>query len=92
MPVIPLPPPRRPETELPLPPLVDYPIPPQIHFERRHVSHVAQAQPEYPSYAHLPAPAPIVAGPPSVRPCHNCQLSVSAKARFCRRCGSAQAA
>jgi hypothetical protein len=90
MPVIPLPRPRRPETQLPLPPIVDYPVAPRIHFERRHVAHAAQI--EYPSYAHLPAPAPVVAGSPSVRPCRNCQLSVSAKARFCRRCGTAQAA
>jgi hypothetical protein len=90
MPVIPLPRPRRPETELPLPPLFDYPVAPQIHFERMNAAHVAQ--PEFPAYASLPVPPPVVAGPASVRPCHNCQLSVSAKARFCRRCGSAQTA
>jgi hypothetical protein len=25
-----------------------------------------------------------------IRPCYNCSLPVSASARFCRRCGSAQ--
>ena len=30
--------------------------------------------------------------PVGVRPCHNCQLAVSAKAHFCRRCGAAQLA
>jgi hypothetical protein len=36
-------------------------------------------------------PAGLFDGPsPQIRPCHNCDLPVSAKARFCRRCGSAQ--
>lgn len=90
MPIIRLPRPRRPQTELPLPPMFDYPVAPQIHSERVNAAHIAQ--PEFPAYASLPAPARVVAGPASVRPCHNCQLSVSAKARFCRRCGTAQAA
>jgi len=42
---------------------------------------------------HLPVPQrPTVAGPVGVRPCRNCQLAVSAKAHFCRRCGTAQLA
>ncbi|MEP7158629.1 MAG: hypothetical protein ABI797_04325 [Chloroflexota bacterium] len=90
MPIIPLPRPRRPESELPLPPMFDVTEPPQIHVERMHAAHVTEQ--EFPAYASLPAPARVVAGPASVRPCHNCQLSVSAKARFCRRCGTAQAA
>ena len=36
-------------------------------------------------------PAGLFEGPgPQIRPCHQCELPVSAKARFCRRCGSAQ--
>ena len=36
-------------------------------------------------------PAGLFDGPaPQIRPCHQCDLPVSAKARFCRRCGSAQ--
>ena len=35
-------------------------------------------------------PAGLFDGPaPQIRPCHQCELPVSAKARFCRRCGSA---
>ena len=90
MPILPLPRPRRPESELPLPPIFDYPVAPQIHFERMNAAHIAQ--PEFPAYASLPVPAQVAAASPSVRPSHNCQLSVSAKARFCRRCGSAQVA
>jgi hypothetical protein len=91
MPIIPLPRPRQSETELPLPPVFDYPVAPQIHFERQHAAHVSQ--PEYPSYGQLPPPAQQVAMTPTgVRPCRSCQLSLSAKARFCRRCGTAQAA
>jgi hypothetical protein len=36
-------------------------------------------------------PAGLFDGPgPSIRPCSTCDLPVSARARFCRRCGSAQ--
>jgi hypothetical protein len=36
-------------------------------------------------------PAGLFDGPaPQIRPCRQCELPVSAKARFCRRCGSAQ--
>jgi hypothetical protein len=36
-------------------------------------------------------PAGLFDGPaPQIRPCPHCELPVSAKARFCRRCGSAQ--
>jgi hypothetical protein len=34
-----------------------------------------------------PKPTP---GPVTTRPCSSCGLSLSAKARFCRRCGAAQ--
>jgi len=91
MPILPLPRPRQPETELPLPPIFDYPVAPQIHFERQHVTHAVQ--PEYPSYAQLARPTlHTTITPTGVRPCQSCQLSLSAKARFCRRCGTAQAA
>jgi hypothetical protein len=40
----------------------------------------------------LPLSSRPNAAPVSTRPCHNCSLEVSAKARFCRRCGSAQMA
>jgi len=40
----------------------------------------------------LPLQSRTPAAPVGTRPCHNCQLQVSAKARFCRRCGSAQMA
>jgi len=53
-----------------------------------------------PAYVIAPQPAPA-ARPnlpvglfdtpgPGIRPCAHCDLPVSAKARFCRRCGSAQ--
>jgi hypothetical protein len=90
MPIIPLPRPRHPETELPLPPVFDYPIAPQIHFERQHVAHAPQ--PAYPSYVQVAQPLHDAVRPTGVRPCQGCQLSLSARARFCRRCGAAQAA
>jgi hypothetical protein len=34
-----------------------------------------------------PAPAPTA----GIQPCSNCGLSLSANARFCRRCGTRQA-
>ena len=71
MPIIPLPRSRRPESELPLPPMFDFQVPPQIHFERMNAGRVTE--PEFPAYAALPVPARAVAGPASVRPCHNCQ-------------------
>jgi hypothetical protein len=40
----------------------------------------------------LPLQQRPASGPVGTRPCHNCSLQVSAKARFCRRCGSAQMA
>jgi hypothetical protein len=90
MPIIPLPRSRRPESELPLPPVFDYPVAPQIHFQRAQAAQAAKS--DFPAYYASPIAQHVTASPPSVRPCHNCHLSVSAKARFCRRCGSAQAA
>jgi hypothetical protein len=92
MPIIRMPPPKpRTEIELPLAPLIDIPIPPpQIHFEKRPAAYAAV--PEYPSYALMPLAPPEAPAPGAVRPCRSCQLSLSAKARFCRRCGTSQAA
>ena len=36
------------------------------------------------------APAPVAAPTPTAQPCISCGLSLSANARFCRRCGSRQ--
>jgi hypothetical protein len=38
----------------------------------------------------LPAPTPMPAAPGSPGTCRSCGLSISASARFCRRCGTAQ--
>jgi hypothetical protein len=35
---------------------------------------------------------PVGAAPTGIQPCSNCGLSLSATARFCRRCGSPQGA
>jgi hypothetical protein len=90
MPVLPLPRPRSPdEPELPLPVLPDYPTPPLIHFEPAPPAFVQAHEPMM--YAFVPPPA-RVAEPAALRPCRNCQLTLSARARFCRRCGTAQEA
>jgi len=47
----------------------------------------AAAQPYF-----LPVPGHQQSAPVGVRPCRNCNLAVSAKAHFCRRCGTAQLA
>jgi hypothetical protein len=61
----------------------DLPLPPPAFLIAR--------QPMAP--ASLPVvPAGLFDGPaPAIRPCATCDLPVSAKARFCRRCGSSQA-
>jgi len=45
-----------------------------------------------PYHLPLPALASQEQAPAGVRPCRNCQLAVSARAHFCRRCGTAQLA
>jgi hypothetical protein len=45
---------------------------------------------EDPYFLPIPATPPNPDSPVGVRPCRNCSLAVSAKARFCRRCGAAQ--
>ena len=39
----------------------------------------------------LAGPGPAVAPTAGIQPCSNCGLSLSATARFCRRCGTRQA-
>jgi hypothetical protein len=41
----------------------------------------------------MPRPQPVVPAQPvpdGLRACHSCDLPLSARASFCRRCGSAQ--
>jgi hypothetical protein len=94
MPVLPLPPPRPVNEPLPLPvpPLTDYPVAPQIAFSAQ-VNAAAKAAPVAGFEPHM-----LLAPPPSVsrgeaaglRTCATCQLSLSTRAHFCRRCGTAQ--
>jgi outer membrane biosynthesis protein TonB len=96
MPVLPLPPPRPADAPaIPLAPLPDYPVAPHIAFKPQ-VSVAASSQTSGPAYeAHLllapPPQVPTSAIAAGLRPCTNCGLTVSARAHFCRRCGTAQA-
>lgn len=94
MPVLPLPPPRPVDAPvLPLPPLPTYPVAPQIAFRPQAMADGAPtgATPAY-------EPHSLLAPPPEAtrwdaggqRPCANCRLALSARAAFCRRCGTAQ--
>jgi hypothetical protein len=95
MPVLPLPPPRPADAPaIPLPPLPAYPVAPHIAFNPQ-VSVAASSQTSAPAYeAHLLlAPPPQLAAneiAAGLRPCPNCRLTLSARAHFCRRCGTAQ--
>jgi hypothetical protein len=97
MPVLPLPPPRPADAPvIPLPALPTYPVTPQISFDPQ-VSVAASAQTSAPAYeAHLllapPPQLPPNAIAAGLRPCLNCRMTLSARAHFCRRCGTAQAA
>ncbi|MEP7361355.1 MAG: hypothetical protein ABI744_07235, partial [Chloroflexota bacterium] len=96
MPVLPLPPPRPANAPvIPLAPLPDYPITPQIAFSGQSSVGTSAATPAPALEAHmllappareLPA-ASLAAG---LRPCANCQLTLSGRAHFCRRCGTQQ--
>ena len=82
---------------IPLSPLPDYPIAPQISFTPHDsVSPTsATSSPAYEAHLLLTRPArelPANAVAAGLRPCPNCSLTLSARAHFCRRCGSAQAA
>jgi hypothetical protein len=94
MPVLPLPPPRPHDAPvLPLPELPAYPVPPQIAFNEQVTAAASMTAPAPVYQQHsLLAPPPdasrgVAAG---LRPCGTCQLSLSARAHFCRRCGTAQ--
>ena len=87
LPILPVPPRHVPQPALP--PLPEFPIAPVIQFDRQQSQPAAQSS--FPSYTYLPPPQAAAAiSSPAVRPCRNCQLSLSARANFCRRCGSAQ--
>jgi hypothetical protein len=81
----------------PIGPIVPPPPPapanrPQITFDLPEPapSFLFARQPTVQQHAPM-VPAGLFDGPaPSIRPCPQCELPVSAKARFCRRCGSAQ--
>ena len=94
MPVLPLPRPRPANAPiLPLPALPDYPVAPQIAFteQANAAASTAAAEPLYEQHTLLAAPRRAAqAGAAGLRPCGNCQLSLSARAHFCRRCGTAQ--
>jgi hypothetical protein len=97
MPVLPLPPPRPADAPLmPLPTLPDYAPRPQIGFDPQ-VTVASSAQTSAPAYeAHMLLAPPARELPPNaiaagLRPCASCQLTLSARAHFCRRCGTAQA-
>jgi hypothetical protein len=96
MPVLPLPPPRPANAPpIPLPPLHPYPVAPQITFNPS-LSVGVSAQTSAPAFeAHLllapPPELPPNAIAAGLRPCPSCRVTLSARAHFCRRCGSAQA-
>jgi hypothetical protein len=95
MPVLPLPPPRPADAPVMPLPLPAYPIPPQIAFnvETSVGASTATAAPAFEAHMLLAPPAPelsasaLAAG---LRPCGNCHLTLSARAHFCRRCGTQQ--
>jgi hypothetical protein len=96
MPVLPLPPPRPADAPvMPLPTLPAYPVAPQIAFNAQTSvgASTATAAPAFEAHMLLAPPLPelpaaaIAAG---LRPCGNCHLTLSARAHFCRRCGSQQ--
>jgi hypothetical protein len=95
MPVLPLPPPR--PAHAPVMPLTvpDYPVAAQIAFAGSAQAAVSTATAAPAFEAHmLLAPPPelrLEALVKGLRPCPNCQLTLSARAHFCRRCGQAQA-
>jgi hypothetical protein len=95
MPVLPLPPPRPADAPvMPLPVVPDYPVAPQIAFGSQSSvnASAATAAPAFEAHMLLKPPPELrfetlVKG---LRPCANCQLTLSPRAHFCRRCGSQQ--
>ncbi|MEO8626267.1 MAG: hypothetical protein ABI452_06170 [Candidatus Limnocylindrales bacterium] len=95
MPVLPLPPPRQAEIPvIPLPALPAYPLPPQIGFNAQASagSSAATSAPAFEAHMLLAPPPelPAVVLANGLRPCGNCRLTLSARAHFCRRCGTQQ--
>ncbi|MEX2548508.1 MAG: hypothetical protein WD830_12100 [Chloroflexota bacterium] len=75
----------------PHPPAASAPIP-RLEFDLPDIPPAFVIAPPRPPQASMPVlPVGLFDGPgPTIRPCSNCELPVSAKAHFCRRCGSAQ--
>ena len=95
MPVLPLPPPRPADAPvMPLPTLPDYPVAPQIAFSAQpsFSASTSAAASAWDAHMLLAAPRelPAVALANGLRPCGNCQVTLSARAHFCRRCGTQQ--
>jgi hypothetical protein len=95
MPVLPLPPPRPPDAPvLPLPALPAYPIPPQTSFnaQANAGSSAATSAPAFEAHMLLAPPPELPAAvlANGLRSCANCRLTLSARAHFCRRCGTQQ--
>jgi hypothetical protein len=78
-------PPLPPPAEPPVRPTITFDVPPPPAFV------IAQqaTQPAMLSAPTLP-PQAVEQPQPTIRPCRNCQLALSARAHFCRRCGSRQ--
>ena len=96
MPVLPLPPPRPAGAPvMPLPPLPAYHVPPQIGFNAQTSagSSAATSAPAFEAHMLLAPPPELPAAvlANGLRPCANCHLTLSARAHFCRRCGTQQA-
>ncbi len=72
----------------PIRPRIEFDVPPPLGFL------AAREQHSFRQPAPLSAPPPLPAGLfeqlPTTRPCRGCHLTLSSRARFCRRCGSAQ--
>jgi len=77
---------------LPLPQPGERQVRPSISFDAPPPPAFVLNQPQRqypPASAHMPSMASAQAAP-SVKSCRNCQLELSARAQFCRRCGTAQ--
>ena len=73
----------------PPPPVPSMPVP-RMEFDLPDAPPAYVIAPVQPPQARV-LPTGLFDGPgPAIRPCAQCDLPVSAKARFCRRCGSAQ--
>jgi hypothetical protein len=79
-----LPPARPPIQPMPAPRMdFEMPVPPPAYLLPRAPQQAAPYQPSI--------PAGLFDGPaPAIKPCGECALPLSARARFCRRCGTPQ--